>query len=624
MLARKLLVPGVVLVALACSADAPTTPVPFVPAVGTNAQADRQPASSSGGVLSVCKAAGAGVIAGQLFTSRISLSDVTRAVTTAAGSCTLLAVPLDGVPQKKGYFQSNPAEVERLLPRATTLQVDGARPSRADVLAILGGASNVKASSSLLLTLAQQLIAGELNVLRGVQAPSAVLQAIADANAALRITLGAQITIATTLSTSQMSALVNTLSALNEGKLKLPAAPSALTFAIVETLGTFSEVASIGCEPASDCSGGSTATGSVTARVVGGATTVVTYTTQSKPVLRVCKAAGLGVTAGTVSHFEVRASFEPLKTFDVPAGECRETETSEDMSYDVTETRVAGVAVADISCDPSTHCSEYNTFYRSVRPYVQRGITTVTFTNRTTFGKLKFCKVAGPGIVAGALFQLWATNSFLEAAYDEPVDGDARLANGECSESTLFEGERYEVSETPLVAGVAVSDITCEPTIRCGSPELSLYGRIYADIVAGSTTTVTFTSRSTLGTLKVCQIAGSGVTLGSSFQFLAGGIGLVPPNGERTSATLSVPTGECREVVLYEGTYNVNESPLPPGTLVDVINCLPSDRCTGKNESTGHVAATIVGGSTTQVTFINSMGINSRTTRVDRRGVQAP
>ena len=262
-------------VAGACATDAPTNPAADVQTVGTDAQAARQPAQPSSGELSVCKQGGAGIPAGQSFTFQVTLAGVMRTVIVGAGNCVALEVPRESTPSSKGHFQNKPAAVTRLLPGATTLHVDAADLSSARVQAILTAAPNVIASSSLLLNLAQQLIAAELNVLRGVQPTAQVVQAMAEANAALQIGLGAQIALTTALDPSALSLLVNTLSAFNEGKTTSSATPLSVDIDVVEVLGSLVELTGISCTPADRCSGVDLAAARVTATVESGATTAV-------------------------------------------------------------------------------------------------------------------------------------------------------------------------------------------------------------------------------------------------------------------------------------------------------------------------------------------------------------
>ena len=138
-------------------------------------------------------------------------------------------------------------------------------------------------ASNLLLNLSQQLLATELNILRGVQPPAQVSQVVTGANAGIQITIDGQgqIQLTTALTQAQMSALVTTLTAFNEGKLKGPATPSSADLQIVESIPANVEVSSITCDPSARCSTIDLDAGRATATVVGGTTTTVTYTNRS-------------------------------------------------------------------------------------------------------------------------------------------------------------------------------------------------------------------------------------------------------------------------------------------------------------------------------------------------------
>jgi hypothetical protein len=513
-------------------------------------------------------------------------------------------VPRESAPLSKGHFQNKPAAVTRLVPGATTLHVDAADLSSAHLQAILTAAPNVTASSSLLLNLAQQLIAAELNVLRGVQPTAEVQQALAQANAALQISLGAQIALTTALDPSTLSSLVNTLSAFNEGKTDSPTTPLSVDIGVVELLGSFAELTSISCAPANRCSGLDLATARVTATIESGATTAVTFTNVSKPVLRVCKVAGPGITAGRV--FRIGAGgidVTDAELFDVPAGECREAILLEG-NYMVAESgSLVGLAVSSITCAPADKCTNASLGVGVVTVAVARGITTVTFTNRSTLGVLQFCKAAGSGITTGRVFDMTAGGINLDAKPGEPTSASLEVPAGECREATLLEGT-YLAGEPNVPAGVAVSAITCVPSDRCTDISLGL-GILKAQVVGATTTTVTITNRATLGTLRFCKVAGTGIEAGRSFTMNAGGINLSGKPGEPTTGSASVPAGECRDVTLLEGRYDVTETGLTFGTAVSAITCEPSTRCSDVSLGVRNVKADVVGASTTTVTFTN-------------------
>ena len=590
---RTLGVVCLAIVAVTCTADSPTTPAHAPLAASTPAAA--KVVDQPSGTLSLCKQAGAGLPAGQLFTFRVTLSGVIRNVVVAAGSCVAVEIPRERAPLSKGHYKSNPQAVARLLPGGATLLVDDAALTSAQLQAILGPATTVTASSSLLLNLAQQLVAADLNVLRGVQPSAAVQQAIADADAGIHITgAGANLQITTTLSASSLSALVDALSAFNSGKTKPAAPPATADVQIAELAGSLTTVTAIACDPALRCANADVAAGTVTATVASGATTTVTYTNKAQPVLEVCKVAGAGITAGTV--FRISAVALGLNSgttvFDVPAGECREAVLAPG-SYLLQETIPAGTAVSAISCTPAGACGA---------PFVSDGVvgasvsdaetTTVTYTNRSTQGTLRVCKVAGAGIEAGTEFRVGAALVGLgsgSASFDVPA--------GECRDATVTEGS-WILQET-IVAGTAVSAITCEPAGICGTPILA-DGVVTTTVAAQSMTTVTYTNRSTLGTLEVCKVAGPGITPGTEFHMGATLLGL-----GSGSAGFDVPAGECREAAVTEGTYIVQET-IPSGVAVTAIGCSPSASCGTPLVADGVVTLTVQAQSKVTVTYTNS------------------
>ena len=588
--------------AVACTTEAPTRPMADVQAVGLEAQSARQPAPPPSGTLSICKQGGAGIPAGQTFTFQVTLADVVRTVPVAAGGCVPLEVPRESAPSSKGYFQNKPAAVTRLLPGTTTLHVDAADLSSARVQAILGAAPNVVASSSLLLNLAQQLIAADLNVLRGAQPTAQVVQAMADANAALQIALGAQITLTTALDPAALSALVNTLSAFNEGKTSAPATPLAIDVDVVELLGSFVELTGISCAPADSCSGVDLAAASVTAAIESGATTAVTFTNRSKPVLRVCKVAGPGIEAGRVFRFSAAGNSIPDgAVFDVPAGECRDAILTEGVYTLLESGTLTGLAVSSITCEPAAHCANVSLQVGYAQVTVARGITTVTVTNRSTLGVVRFCKVAGSGIAAGRAFTLSASGFAGDFKPGEPTSASVQVPAGECREATLLEGT-YDAGEPNVPAGVAVSAMACVPADRCTNVSLGL-GILKAQVVGASTTTITVTNRSTLGTLRFCKVAGTGIEAGRVFTMVAS---FAEQTGEPSSGQASVPAGECRDITLHEGWYGATETgPATVGTAVSSIVCAPAARCSSTSLGARFARTQIIGASTTTVTFTN-------------------
>lgn len=571
--------------ALGCSRDSSTTAFLEPDAANPAKVAPPLPV----GTLSVCKVAGAGVGAGTLFTFDLVLAGVQRVADVAAGSCLSLATPVERTPSSKGWYQRKTNDVARLLPGGTGLVVDAALLNAAQVSAILGGASSVQASSSLLLNLVQQLIAADLNVLRGAQPSPEVTQAIADANAAISIDPGPPIAITTSLSTAAMSALVKTLTAFNEGKLTLPAAPATTLLAITERPDALTELLSIVCAPSTACSGTDLVARSVTAATTSGQSTTVTFTNRGRPVLRICKVAGAGVTAGTVYDFWAGGiNVNEGAEAHVAAGDCEDLVLPE-ATYSVLEDVPDGEVVQSIVCAPAAACPDINASVGEVKVDVVRGLTTVTFTNRSIIGTLRICKVAGTGVTAGTVFGFSAGGINVTDAKSYSV------AAGACEDGQLEEGN-YMVTEA-VPAGAAVSSIVCNPVAACSNASLSV-GVVTAAVTGAALTTVTFTNRSTIGTLRICKVAGTGVSVGTVFRFSAGGINITD------AASYDVAAGSCENGLLEEGNYMVTES-VPAGTAVSSIDCNPVEACSNPNLSVGVVTATVTGAALTTVTFTN-------------------
>jgi hypothetical protein len=528
-----------------------------------------------------------------------------------------LAVPRDGSPLGKGHYQANPDAVLQFLPAGTTLFVDDVQLDAAQVQAIFAGSSDVQAGTVLLLNLVQQLIAADFNVLRGVQPSAAVQQAIADANAALDISAGSPIEISAALTTNEMSALADVLAAFNDGKTKPPAPPSTVDLGIVETIGSAIELESISCDPSTRCANANLIAGSVTATVESGATTRVTYRNQSKPVLRVCKVAGPGVSAGTIFHFTAGGlDVEEGYSFDVPAGECRETIAVEG-SYTLGEGNTdPTVVVSAIDCAPTTQCTNASTSAGAVHVAVVRGLTTVTFTNRSIAGTLRVCKVAGPGIDAGTEFGFGAGGIDIVGVPGAPGGASLTVPAGDCREAVVHEGV-YSVAEPSPGTNVVISAIACDPPARCEGANLSV-GAVRATVVGASTTTVTFTNRKRLGTLEVCKVAGPGVSAGAVFRIGATALGLLSG-----TTFFDVPAGECREGTLAEGSYILQET-IPADHAVSAIGCEPANRCNPPVVTAGVIGVSVADQATTTVTYTNRSTLGTlRVCKVAGSGVAA-
>ena len=139
-----------------------------------------------------------------------SSTTITTTTTTSTGPACLYTL---------GYYKNHPGAV------VGGMQLDGQTLSAAQAQAVLtatpGSHSGVSFTSNSLLTLAQQVLAAELNIAGGATPPASVIQALQQANAGLTVTISGSGTVEIdgSLSKTQISSLTNTLSRFNEGRL---------------------------------------------------------------------------------------------------------------------------------------------------------------------------------------------------------------------------------------------------------------------------------------------------------------------------------------------------------------------------------------------------------------------
>jgi hypothetical protein len=85
-----------------------------------------------------------------------------------------------------------------------------------------GSHSGVSFTSNSLLTLAQQVLAAELNIAGGATPPASVTQALNQANAGLSVSISGTGTVVisnVSLTTAQINSLTSTLDRFNSGRL---------------------------------------------------------------------------------------------------------------------------------------------------------------------------------------------------------------------------------------------------------------------------------------------------------------------------------------------------------------------------------------------------------------------
>jgi hypothetical protein len=232
--------------------------------------------------------------------------------------------------------------------------------------------------------------------------------------------------------------------------------------------------------------------------------------------------------------------------------------------------------------------------------------TFVRFCNRAVpppTGTLKVCKVAGEGVTIGTLFTFDITAPGFPAQTVQ-VPAGSSTDPGQCViDGTYPVGTQVTVTER-VPANIQVSAITVLPSDRVvGTPNLAGGSAVVS--IGPGTTEVIFTNRVRAnGTLKVCKVAGEGVTIGTLFTFDITAPGF-PAQTVQVPAGSSTDPGQC----VIDGTY-------PVGTRVTVTERVPAGfrvssitTLGGANPSTNPAGGTVsidIGPGTTEVIFTNS------------------
>jgi len=309
--------------------------------------------------------------------------------------------------------------------------------------------------------------------------------------------------------------------------------------------------------------------------------------------VQVCKVADLGVAVGTNFTFTLTTE-DGSKTATVaagagPAGTCvaagdfrvgTTVVVHETPQTDVNTTAII-VSPAGAQQGTSDLAGGSATIIAGV------GTTSLTFTNRGPTGMLVICKVAGSGVTAGTNF------TFTAAGQTQTVAAGAG-PTGTCGSAITLGAGTAAVSEA-AVTGVVVQSIAGTPA----PTNVNLAGGSASILITkGQESRITFTNAAaTTGTLVICKIGGTGVTVGSNFNFTAGA-------QTQTVAAGAAPNGTCGSPLTFPvGSLTVTETAVA-GTSVSAITGTPA---TPTNINLGSRSATvaIVAGQETRIVFTN-------------------
>lgn len=116
-------------------------------------------------------------------------------------------------------------------------------------------------------------------------------------------------------------------------------------------------------------------------------------------------------------------------------------------------------------------------------------------------------------------------------------------------------------------------------------------------------TIVTFVNKRTSGTVKVCQIAGTGIAVGRDFTF-----SVTDEVGVRTFPVTAGPDGGyCVVAGSFVGNVTIRQHDAP-GTRVTAIDVAPADRIVAAPDLTGRDVSVVAGPGVTEVTFTDVAG----------------
>ncbi|MDQ4090309.1 MAG: hypothetical protein M3163_08400 [Actinomycetota bacterium] len=202
-------------------------------------------------------------------------------------------------------------------------------------------------------------------------------------------------------------------------------------------------------------------------------------------------------------------------------------------------------------------------------------------------GFLEVCKEAdGPAVTGDFTFEVAGHTVVV------PV--------GACSGPVELPAGPVTIREV-AVEGLTLTAVHALPAHRLLAQDLGA-ATARVTVVAGDVsaqTAVTFTNRAEFAPLKVCKVGGTGIAVGTEFNFVAGGERLSVPAGP-------APGGYCVIVGSFPVGADVAVSEQAPrGTQVSAIEIAPKSRLVGTPNLPGGAVVVRIGAGFTEATFTN-------------------
>jgi len=521
------------------------------------------------GFLQICKVAGAGVVTGTNFVFMVAGTPVTvPAGLPPGGACSAALVePAGSVP------------IAETLPSGTVLTAVTTLPAGLLVASDLAaGTATVTVQNG------GQTIVTFLDTIPAVPPTTGFLQICKAA--------GAGITVGTNFTFSVAGTpVIVTAGPAPGGSCSLPLVVPAGPVTVIETLPSATTLTAVTTLPGGSLVSSNLAAGSATVTVTAGGQTIVTFLDSVIPILpstgflQICKVAGAGVAVGTPFTFSVAGNPLTVLAGPAPGGTCSAPLVMPVGAALIVESPSAGTVLSSVTTLPAGLLLSSNLSAGTATVTVNAGGQTIaTFLNNVVsdlpLGTLQICKFSGAGVTAGM--------SFAFNVGGTPVT----VLAGSCVAAATFPvGTSIVVSEIAST-GTIVSAIRVLPVDREGAVNLSA-GTVSVTIGTGLTEVDFTNTAGGLGLLKVCKIAGSGVTPGTRFSFARGAISFV------------VPAGYCVENgLLPVGTVVTITEMFSAATAASAISVLPAER-QGTVDLTAQTVTATVGVGVTEVYFTN-------------------
>ncbi len=305
--------------------------------------------------------------------------------------------------------------------------------------------------------------------------------------------------------------------------------------------------------------------------------------------VKLCKAAsGSGVTRGF--QFKIQGVTNPVT---VAVNGCSQPIKVAAGQITVTEVEQVDFDVVTIATNPVGRLVSKNLAARTAKVKVPAGSvqsqTVVTFTNKLVpKGFVQVCKKAATGDPL--------TGSFTFSITASGTKTSVPVAVGACSASIRVPAGQATVTEAART-GAALAAIDVAPADRAVSSSVA-DRTATVKVVAGAATTqtvVTFTNKTApppTGTLRVCKVAGPGVSAGQEFSFTVG------------TATTTAKAGACSApLTLPVGDVTVKES-VPAGFRVSAIAVTGAGTLVSSDVGTATAVVKVAVGAT-DVSFTN-------------------